>query len=98
MYFQVIAKSLSLKRKILRATSNGKKSKRGSKKKDQMTKTSGGGDTESKKGEQGSKGSDWKEAGDKKGPLSVEEEQILVLNLLFHFLFAELKDTPRLRQ
>ena len=96
--FQVIVKSLGLRSKVKRATKDAKKTSRGSKKKEQAHKVSAGGEPESKKLEQGTKVTEEKGSEDKKGTLSTEEEQILVLNLLFHFLFAELKDTPRVRQ
>ena len=92
----MIAKSLGLKRTLKKPSfKDGKK--RRSKKKD-VTKTTTGGDSDLKKGEQVYKDREEKGTDGKKGSLSAEEEQILVLNLLFHFLFAELKDTPRLRQ
>ena len=90
----MIVKSLGLRSKITKSVKDGKKSGRGSKKKQQAPAQ----ETESKSTEQGTKVTDEKGSEDKRGTLSSEEEQILVLNLLFHFLFAELKDTPRVRQ
>ena len=96
LILQVIAKSLGLKRTLKKPSlKDGKK--RGSKKK-LVTKSLAGGDSDLKKGEQGCVDGVEKGPDEKKGSLTSEEEQILVLNLLFHFLFAELKDTPRLRQ
>ena len=96
----MIAKALGLKRTLKKPSlKDGKK--RGSKKKlVAKSPTGGAGDTDPRKGVGSQGGEDGEEKGpdEKKGSLSAEEEQILVLNLLFHFLFVELKDTPRLRQ
>lgn len=91
----MIARSLGFKSTFRRTGTGSKRS--GIKKKD-VTKSPAGGDSEPKKGDLVSKEREEKGAEDKKGSLSAAEEQILVLNLLFHFLFQELKDTPKLRQ